>query len=423
MDFELLPNEILLDLFDYFDGIDLLRAFYSLNYRFNDLLYNQFRLYRFNFSSISKRDFDMICQQHLPFITQRVISLSLTGNYDIPEQANFFLSYIPPFNHFIHLQLLSVEGFRSCRTLMKILDEYHHLCNLTYLTINSYNCGANQAHTVFQIPTNISSSLESASIPSHGPELNQLHTLIEYTPCLNRLHERTDKLLKSFQTSFWTNQHQCITSVQNYRLFDQPTSSYIRLPNIKGLRIKLPLNDQFWSIVPSLNILETLVVYSHADSFQSQLQVLLDRAPNLRCLDIRQGESLSLEMSLFQYRTSSVRQLDFRGYNYYFNEEECIRLYHSQLCIQREVLFIRIKSRHSTIYLVKNMINLRSLHVKRDDEEYHKRLATAKNNNDKYRDGNVENEEELIDWLKDCLPSTCLFSKNAHFPSDIVIWI
>ncbi|CAF1322097.1 unnamed protein product [Rotaria sordida] len=399
---------------------------------------------------------------------------------------------------------------------MKILDEYHHLCNLTYLTINSCNCGANQseyqsminsiwslpklikcsfntcilAHTVFQIPTNISSSLESASIPSHGPELNQLHTLIECTPCLNRLHlqilrlqveqrtfglseniiqERADKLLKSFQTSFWTNQHhwfvRCfieyqtiylftlsktlnydeldlphslkltdlhydhqefynsITSIQNYRLFDQPISSYIRLPHIKDLRIKLPLNDQFWSIVPSVNILETLIVYSHADSFQYQLQVLLDRAPNLRCLDIRQDESLSLQMSLFQYRTSSVRQLDFRGYNYYFNEEECIRLCHSSLCIQCGVLFIRIKSRHSTIYLVKNMINLRSLHVKRDDEEYHKRLAISKNNNDKYRDGNVENEEELIDWLKDRLPSTCLFSKNAHFPSDIVIWI
>ncbi|CAF1316186.1 unnamed protein product [Rotaria sordida] len=269
---------------------------------------------------------------------------------------------------------------------MKILDEYDHSCNLTYLTINSYNCGANQgeyqsminsiwslpklikcsfntyvlAHTVFQIPTNIPSSLESASIPSHGPELNQLHTLIECTPCLNRLHvkqrtfglseniiqERADKLLKSFQTSFWTNQHQWI---------------------------KFPLNDQFWSIVPSLNRLETLVVYSHADSFQSQLQVLLDRAPNLRCLDIRQDESLSLQMSLFQYRTSSVRQLDFRGYNYYVNEEECIRLCHSPLCIQCGVLFIRIKSRHSTIYLVKNMINLRSLHVKRDDEKYHKR--------------------------------------------------
>ncbi|CAF4317552.1 unnamed protein product, partial [Rotaria sordida] len=108
--------------------------------------------------------------------------------------------------------------FRSCRTLIKILDEYDHSCNLTYLTINSYNCGANQseyqsminsiwslpklikrsfntcvlAHTVFQIPTNISSSLESASIPSHGLELNQLHTLIECTPCLNKLHVYLD---------------------------------------------------------------------------------------------------------------------------------------------------------------------------------------------------------------------------------------
>ncbi|CAF4228496.1 unnamed protein product, partial [Rotaria sordida] len=187
----------------------------------------------------------------------------------------------------------------------------------------------------------------------------------------NIIQERADKLLKSFQTSFWTNQHQWI---------------------------KLPFNDQFWSIVPGLNRLETLVVYSYADSFLSQLQVLLDRAPNLRCLDIRQDESLSLQMSFFQ-------------------------LCHSSLCIQCEVLFIRIKSRHSTIYLVKNMMNLQSLHVKRDDEKYHKRLATAKNNNDKYRDGNVENEEELIDWLKDRLPSTCLFSKSAHFPSGIVIWI
>ncbi|CAF4009020.1 unnamed protein product, partial [Rotaria sordida] len=95
-------------------------------------------------------------------------------------------------------------------------------------------------------------------------------------------------------------------------------------------------------------------------------------------LDIRQDESLSLQMSLF-------------------HEGECIRLCHSPLCIQCEVLFIRIKSRHTTIYLVKNMLNLPSLHVKRDDEKYHKRLATAKNNNDKYRDGSVENEEELID--------------------------
>ena len=69
MNLELLLNEILLDLFDYFDGIDLLHVFYDLNFRFNFLLYNESRTYRFNLCSMSKRDFHMICQQHLSVIT------------------------------------------------------------------------------------------------------------------------------------------------------------------------------------------------------------------------------------------------------------------------------------------------------------------------------------------------------------------
>ena len=63
MNLELLPNEILLDLFEYFNGIDLLCTFYGFNFRFNYLLYKQFRAYYFNFYDCSKRNIDMICQQ------------------------------------------------------------------------------------------------------------------------------------------------------------------------------------------------------------------------------------------------------------------------------------------------------------------------------------------------------------------------
>ncbi|CAF5028120.1 unnamed protein product, partial [Rotaria sp. Silwood1] len=80
MNLELLPNEIFLDIFHYFDGTDLLRAFYRLNSRFNYLLYKQFRVYYFKFRSTSKRYFDMICQQHLPFIADRVITLHLSNS-------------------------------------------------------------------------------------------------------------------------------------------------------------------------------------------------------------------------------------------------------------------------------------------------------------------------------------------------------
>jgi hypothetical protein len=94
MNLELLPNEILLDVFDYLNGIDLLRVFYGLNSRFNFLLCNQFRSYRFPFNSISKRNFDIICQQHLPFIADRIISMNLYDYKDTPDQINLFFSYI-----------------------------------------------------------------------------------------------------------------------------------------------------------------------------------------------------------------------------------------------------------------------------------------------------------------------------------------
>jgi hypothetical protein len=63
MKLESLPNEIFLELFEYF---------YGLNSRFNFLLYKQFRFYCLVFKSLSKRNFDMICQQHLPYIADRV---------------------------------------------------------------------------------------------------------------------------------------------------------------------------------------------------------------------------------------------------------------------------------------------------------------------------------------------------------------
>jgi hypothetical protein len=137
MNFEVLPNEILLDLFDYFDDVDLFRVFYGLNSRFNFLLYNQFRIYRFNFKSVSQRTLDMVCQQHLPFIADRISALSLSGGKETPEQINLFFSYIPSFSQLIQLHSLTVFNLRSNRTTLKIIQKCHELCNLTHLKFQS----------------------------------------------------------------------------------------------------------------------------------------------------------------------------------------------------------------------------------------------------------------------------------------------
>ena len=64
MTFESLASELILDLF---------YSFYNLNSRYNTLLLKHFRVCHLNFQSISKRNFDSICQQQLPFILNQII--------------------------------------------------------------------------------------------------------------------------------------------------------------------------------------------------------------------------------------------------------------------------------------------------------------------------------------------------------------
>jgi hypothetical protein len=60
-----MPNELSLDLFEF------------LNPRFDALLFVHFPTYNVDFQSVSNRDFDIMCGQHLPSIIDRVISLRL----------------------------------------------------------------------------------------------------------------------------------------------------------------------------------------------------------------------------------------------------------------------------------------------------------------------------------------------------------
>ena len=586
MNLELLPNEILLDLFNHFDGINLLRAFHGLNSRLNFLLYKQFRRYSFTFSCITKRNFDMICQQHLPLIADRVYALRLSDSKDTPEQINLFFTYIVSFSRLTQLRSLSLSLIRSYEILLKVTNECQHLCNLTHLNFSSYylkKCQVDfqlitnniwslpklrycnfhirtQEQHIFGTPTKISSTLEYLNMHGYKLKWNHINQLFEYTPRLKHLsipvrssddddyspmplptlisfdaaisctsntskllsflqntpnlrrlnvnlrscsingyqweqairnylpklkvfrlqmearlsldeniEERVDELIDSFRSSFWIDEYQwfvrCLTlkrTIHLYTLskscyyhkrnlpdmwrstcpqdnqqkfydniisidetfFDQTIPFDISLSNISNLRIKLPLNDQFWSIVPSLNRLYSLHVSFHADTFQSQLQDLLDRTSRLCYLHISQDESLPLQNSLFKYTSVSVRYLDLQECKYWFNEEECMALCHSPLGIQCEVLSIHVKNRQSIIILVKNMTNLRALHIECEGENFHKQSTSNNNGNNELRDeNNIENKDDLAQWLKHRLLSTCLVIRDPTSTSIIHIWI
>jgi hypothetical protein len=113
-------------------------------------------------------------------------------------------------------------------------------------------------------------------------------------------------------------------------------------------------------------------------------------------------------MPSFSSRSSSVRYLDLRGFTntgecQYYNDQQCLSLIRSPLGIQCEYLLIEVEQRTNIIDLVTKMTNLRSLNVRCRDKR--------------------ENDDELIKWLKNYLPSTCSFAKYSKFPNDIRLWI
>jgi hypothetical protein len=292
-------------------------------------------------------------------------------------------------------------------------------------------------------------------IRDHLPKLQVFQLKMKMTlPLAQNIHNRVDQLINPFRTSFWTEEHQwfvrcltwdrtiylytlsndykeylpvsfkstdphddqrdfynTVTTINTPTFFDQPLPSYIRLSKIEYLHINLPINSQFWTIVSNLDRLKSLELLFHMNTFRSQVQALLDRAPHLYKLSINQRESTPLQASLFKYTNASVRELDLRNINHYFNEEECITLSRSPLGVRCENLSILVHNRESIISLVENMIKLRALNVQCKDEKYIE-LSTL-----------MENNDERIQWLKDHLPSACIVVRDPKFLNRIIIWI
>ncbi|CAF3290060.1 unnamed protein product [Rotaria socialis] len=581
---EVLPNEILLGLFVHLNGTDLFHGFYGLNSRFNLLLYKQIQSYCFDFMSVSKHTFDLICQQHLPLLADRVIALRLS-NYDTVGQCDLFVSYIPSFRPLTCLRLLTIQKLRSYEVFIELLNKCHELDSLTCLNVNHCHFLAVQTNYSliidkiwslpkltdchfrnivpgpysFTLPTIISPSLENVTLFHHELSSHQLKQLFYFTPRLKSLSaivmklrdidhitsrrlkliqlrlyfpyhinasnmtfflrstpnlrhldinmrynlidgdrwehiirsylqklkifrlkmklfsrnkqlikEEAENLLDSFRSSFWISERQwfvrcfigesvislntlsnkadryetisglckytcsddnyrkyynSVTVISDITFFNHPMPSNIYLSNIIHLHIRLPINDRFWSIVPNLNKLKTLTLVYYNDMFESELQAILDRAPHLTTLTIRQDASLSMQMSLFKRANASIRKLDLENYAHYFNENECLLLARSSLGIQCEVLSIRVNNHENIITLVKSMINLRILYIYQSDEMYSNATFLTRNNDETFPEQDQVNNNELIQWLRDHLPSTCLVIKDLYYVHNIIIWI
>jgi len=131
--FELLPNELIQDLFEYLPVIDLFRSFYYLNQRFHQLVQyqttQQARL-RLDFNSLLLREFDFICSQFNP---EQVKALTL-GDCDlnrVNEPSSF--GQIIRFLHGYHLsQFTSLKSLR----IIEPCNDKQCLFLLSQLSVN-----------------------------------------------------------------------------------------------------------------------------------------------------------------------------------------------------------------------------------------------------------------------------------------------
>ncbi|CAF3874115.1 unnamed protein product [Rotaria sp. Silwood1] len=271
---ESLANELLLYLFEYLDGIHLLRTFYNLNSRFNHLLLNHFRAYRFDFRSISKYEFDIICRNYLPSIIDQIISLTISDDDETPNLSEIFLSYNFTLDKFTHLQSLTLYSIQSFDQLNQIIFQ---CCQLPYLThlymIDGYNDNKKNdiqllINNIWSLPklhyfyinynssskiwlnkiSIISLSIEKIFIENIPCTLQDLSHLFKYTPSLRYLNTTIHFNLEDEQISIVTSS---ITSLK--LTFESSVPVMINLfqmmPNLYSLTLKtmdIYLNGNKW---------------------------------------------------------------------------------------------------------------------------------------------------------------------------------
>ncbi|CAF2742766.1 unnamed protein product [Rotaria sp. Silwood2] len=404
----------------------------------------------------------------MPTISQSIEYLSMKNIY-CPLSILFNLFQCTPCLRCIHI--MDVIGYED-EQLQPIVS------SLSSMNI-SFSGSMYSLEKLFRIVSNLYSlTIRTSSMFLNGYEweeiiINHLSKIkvfrlkMEFSfPTHKNKEEQIDKLLDSFRTHFWIDEHQWFIqydyiptnafncdvlytlpyafedltyaskqlskstcpenkifqrfdrvkvlrySNQDEYLSNESNTHSSRFLNIRHLEIDLPFNDHLFTIV-SLNRLVSLHITLPLNSDHFLLEGLLDRIPHLYSLTIQHWSSI--HPTLFQVKNESLRRLVFVQSptipnNFYFNNVECTALSNSPLGFHCEVLVIDVQCQTNILELIKTMTNLRSLTVQCNDDEWNIWSSSTAN-------------DELVTWLQKHLSSTCLVIRDPKKVSNIQIWI
>jgi hypothetical protein len=210
MTIENLPNELFYEIFSYINSFDLYKIFSNLNMRFQHLLATSFLKFKIDLSSsYSKSDLHYLYKHIIEPNKQQIISLYLKH---IWNDATIFTIFNMS-SSFSHLESLAVYGIRSSDILSHLsgltslprlysftldienndtdsedfTNIYQFIFSLTTLKYNKILSKTNIPFISLTIATNIQfTTIEYLNI-QHSCKLNDLITILSYTPRLGHL--------------------------------------------------------------------------------------------------------------------------------------------------------------------------------------------------------------------------------------------
>jgi hypothetical protein len=202
----------------------------------------------------------------------------------------------------------------------------------------------------------------------------------------------------------WTYNDVCQIISKNDVLDGVP--SCILCPKIGYLKVVFPTHNNIWSFILTLDHLTSLKISLDNKTSLSQLQALLDRVPCLYSLSVEKASVSQLAQLNIIHKRPRVVSLA----NYCFNAPECSVLANSPLGRQCEVLSIDVTDRRHVPGIINEMPSLRALTCYCEDNKWG-------------LDGSLSSiTNDVVKWLQDQLPSTCSISSRRRGHLYIRVW-
>ena len=351
--FDYIPVELLHSLFDYFLAHELLHSFCYVS-DYVDGVLRSYSKYRWNFRSIGKCNFDLVCNYSRP---EQVISLVLADDKDTPGLSRLFLSRfrIEQFIQLRALTLISLDLDVST-LILSYLNQLPHLRSLSIntpidpellvrhrlqLTSLDICLDSTRFLSAMNLPFNDRLTRLRLEFLSQYPGMNEMARFLTNLPALKyfeilamgsmdlfdgnrwkivtrslrtfnfRFSAQTrlfDDVLQSFRTAFWLQEKRWFVAYQDFSLFTVPHFTP------KSIDLSQPLHIASTTPDPSfldnyLNGIETLEL-THFISFETIASSVNVNA--IKHLSVKSFDDM-IRYSLWKNSMPQLRQLSIKN--------------------------------------------------------------------------------------------------------------